>query len=89
MEEKKVICPNCGSSKCIKNGRVNNKQTYLCKSCYSRFSLDRIRKRYPNEIKKTAVKLYKDGYTLTEISKKLDIKIQTIHYWIKNSRNGR
>ena len=89
MEEKKGICPNCGSSKCIKNGRVNNKQTYLCKSCYSRFSLDRIRKRYPNEIKKTAVKLYKDGYTLTEISKKLDIKIQTIHYWIKNSRNGR
>ncbi len=70
MEERKVVCPNCESNICIKNGRVNKKQTYLCKSCYSRFSLDRVRRRYPNEVKKKAVRLYKEGHTLTEISKK-------------------
>ncbi|WP_425440016.1 IS1/IS1595 family N-terminal zinc-binding domain-containing protein [Persephonella hydrogeniphila] len=46
-----VICPNCGASRCIKNGRVNGKQTYLCKECFSRFSTDRVRRRYSKETK--------------------------------------
>ncbi|WP_457625645.1 transposase [Persephonella sp.] len=85
MLKHNVTCPNCGASRCIKNGRVNGKQTYLCKECFSRFSTDRVRKRYSKEIKKQAVLMYRDGFTLTEISKRLNIKVQTIHYWIKNN----
>nr|WP_274600286.1 hypothetical protein [Persephonella atlantica] len=55
----------------------------MCKSCYSRFFLDRVKKRYPASIKKETIKLYNEGYTLTELSKKFNIKVQTIHYWIK------
>ncbi len=78
-----ITCPHCLSTKVIKNGKSNGKQTYLCKSCYSRFFLDRIKKRYPLSTKKEVIRLYNEGYTLTELSRKFDIKVQTIHYWIK------
>ncbi|WP_457642892.1 transposase [Persephonella sp.] len=82
-EKKEIICPDCGATECIKNGKANGKQTYLCKNCLTRFTLNRIRNRYPKSIKKQAVLLRKQGYKLAEISKELNVKIQTIHYWLK------
>jgi len=78
-----IRCPDCGSGEYIKNGKAKGKQIYLCKSCYSRFSLDRKKPRYPAEIKKEAVFLYRQGLTLTQIAWKLNVNVQTIYYWIK------
>ncbi|NPA58495.1 MAG: IS1 family transposase [Aquificae bacterium] len=86
-EKKEIKCPNCGSTRCIKNGKVKGKQTYLCKDCFSRFSLNRKRQRYPDRIKKEAVAMYKEGYTLSQIARKLNVKVQTVHYWLKAYRN--
>ncbi|WP_457627046.1 IS1/IS1595 family N-terminal zinc-binding domain-containing protein [Persephonella sp.] len=83
LERKEVKCPNCGSGVCIKNGKVKGKQTYLCKKCYSRFSLERVRQRYPEKVKKQAVAMYREGYTLTQIANNLNVKVQTVHYWIR------
>ncbi|MDQ7055731.1 MAG: IS1 family transposase [Persephonella sp.] len=82
-EKREVVCPNCHSKKVIKNGKSNGKQTYLCKTCYSRFLLNREKERYPVSLKKDVVRLYNEGHTLTELSRKFSIKVQTIHYWIK------
>lgn len=83
-----IKCPNCNSTNCVKNGKVNGRQTYLCKECYSRFLVERNKKRYPASLKKEAIKLYKEGKTLTEIANILNIKVQTIHYWIKHKSSN-
>jgi len=81
---KKVKCPNCKNDYCIKNGKVNGKQTYLCKECFSRFTLDRVRNRYPEKLKKEAYEMYLSGKSISEVARKLNIKVQTVHYWIKS-----
>lgn len=32
-----IVCPNCGSVSCIKNGTVRDKQRFLCRDCYKTF----------------------------------------------------
>jgi transposase-like protein len=32
-----LICPNCGSISCVKNGRVRTKQRFLCRDCSKTF----------------------------------------------------
>lgn len=32
-----VVCPNCGSVQCVKNGTVRGKQRFLCKDCEKTF----------------------------------------------------
>ena len=80
---KKIICPDCGSENCVKNGRAKGKQTYLCKECYTRFIINRQKKKYPRTIKFKAVKMYKEGISISKIAKLLDIPVQNISYWIK------
>ncbi|WP_457621076.1 IS1/IS1595 family N-terminal zinc-binding domain-containing protein [Persephonella sp.] len=89
MGGKKVRCPHCESERCVKNGKANGKQTYLCKDCYYRFTINATKRKYPFKIRREAVNLYKEGYTLTEISKKLNIKVQTIHHWVKKYKDLR
>ena len=33
-----MTCPDCDSQKIVRNGRSNNKQSYLCHSCKRRFT---------------------------------------------------
>ena len=86
MGGKPVKCPHCESANCVKNGKANGKQTYLCKECFYRFTINATKRKYSFKIRKKAINLYKEGYTLTEISKTLNIKIQTIHHWVKKYR---
>lgn len=32
-----LICPNCGSVDCVKNGKVRGKQRFLCNDCHKTF----------------------------------------------------
>lgn len=38
MSKKRRICPRCGTSGCVRNGRARGIQTFLCGSCRLRFS---------------------------------------------------
>ncbi len=86
MAARRISCPHCKSISCVKNGKANGKQTYLCKDCYYRFTLNASKRKYPNKIKKEAINLYKEGYTLTEVSRMMNIKVQTLHHWVKKYR---
>lgn len=35
-----IICPNCGSADCVKNGKINNKQRLLCRDCGRTFGFN-------------------------------------------------
>ena len=35
-----LICPNCGSIDCVKNGKVRLKQRFICKDCSKTFGLN-------------------------------------------------
>ncbi|PKP59846.1 MAG: hypothetical protein CVT88_04495 [Candidatus Altiarchaeales archaeon HGW-Altiarchaeales-1] len=56
-----ILCKKCGSSECIKHGKSDNKQRYLCKSCGCNFVLGDARKKVSEEDKALAVSLYLSG----------------------------
>jgi len=78
-----ICCPDCGSSQCIKDGKVNNKQTYLCKECYRRFIVNPAKRHHTPKEKKMAILLYKEGNSIRAISSILGIPFTTVAYWIK------
>lgn len=77
------MCPYCESNDYVKNGKVNGKQTYLCKSCGKRFIKNREKNAY-NQIKKEkAISLYRKGLSLRKIAKMTNIPHTTINYWVR------
>ena len=47
-----IICPCCGSGKCINNGRIHNgKQNHRCKDCGRQFVRDKQQKTIPEWIR--------------------------------------
>ena len=78
-----VSCPECGSQQCIKDGKVNNKQTYLCKCCFRRFVLNPSKRHHTIEKRKQAISLYQQGNSIRAIATSLGIPFTTVAYWIK------
>ena len=57
----KTVCKKCGGTKCVKSGKVRNKQRYNCKLCGYNFVLDDEREKVGREGKALAVLLYSAG----------------------------
>ncbi|NPA51705.1 MAG: IS1 family transposase [Aquificae bacterium] len=77
------MCPYCGDDNYVKNGKVNQKQTYLCKTCRKRFVKNREKNAYGKLIREKALNLYKEGLSLRKISKLTNIPHTTINYWVR------
>ncbi|WP_093396185.1 IS1/IS1595 family N-terminal zinc-binding domain-containing protein [Thermodesulforhabdus norvegica] len=81
-------CPHCGSNWCIKNGRANGKQTYLCRHCNYRFTPEAKRHVHPRWLKEKAIGMYLEGMSISSISRALGISLVTVYSWIKKSPMG-
>ncbi|OAB78664.1 transposase-like zinc-binding domain-containing protein [Cochleicola gelatinilyticus] len=77
------LCPNCGSTKHIKSGIVNNRQRYKCKSCNYFFTVNKIGKKIDDYYVNKSLQLYLEGLTYREIERILGISHVSIMNWVK------
>ena len=73
------ICPNCYSSRIIKNGRTKTqKQQYFCKKCYKRFLDFYTYQAYRSGIDNDIIALTKEGTGIRSIARLLKISPTTL-----------
>ena len=78
----KPPCPKCQSIEVVKNGKVQGKQRYKCKSCSLQFTRLTPRGR-PAQEKATAVTLYTLGLSIRAIARLIGVSPTAVLKWIK------
>ena len=78
----KPPCPKCQSIEVVKNGKVQGKQRYKCKSCSLQFTRLTPRGR-PAQEKAMAVTLYTLGLSLRAIARLIGVSPTAVLKWIK------
>jgi transposase-like protein len=79
------VCPYCGHDEVSRNGKYNENQRYICKSCQKTFT-DFTRSPHYNskkDIKKWILyaKCMINGYSIRKCAKIVEISIPTSFYW--------
>ena len=81
-------CKYCNCKDCIKRGKTRTgKQRYFCKNCERIFVLEKIKRFYPEEFKKEAIRLYFEGNSSRAVGRILKIGKETCLRWIKAYAN--
>ena len=78
----KPPCPKCQSREVVKNGKVQGKQRYKCKSCSLQFTRLTPRGR-PAQEKAMAVTLYTQGLSIRAIARLIEVSPSAVLTWIK------
>ena len=78
----KPPCPTCQSIEVVKNGKVQGKQRYKCKSCSLQFTRLTPRGR-PAQEKAMAVTLYTLGLSIRAIARLIGVSPTAVLKWIK------
>ena len=78
----KPPCPKCQSIAVVKNGKVQGKQRYKCKSCSLQFTRLTPRGR-PAQEKAMAVTLYTLGLSIRAIARLIGVSPTAVLKWIK------
>ena len=78
----KPPCPKCQSREVVKNGKVQGKQRYKCKSCSLQFTRLTPRGR-PAQEKAMAVTLYTLGLSIRAIARLIGVSPTAVLKWIK------
>ena len=78
----KPPCPKCQSIEVVKNGKVQGKQRYKCKSCSLQFTRLTPRGR-PAQEKAMAVTLYTIGLSIRAIARLIGVSPTAVLKWIK------
>ena len=78
----KPPCPKCQSIEVVKNGKVQGKQRYKCKSCSLQFTRLTPRGR-PAQEKAMAVTLYTLGLSIRAIARLIGVSQTAVLKWIK------
>lgn len=76
-------CPKCNHTTYCKDGIVNQRQRYQCKSCNYRYTVLRKSDVRPDEIKRAALAMYLEGLGYRDIARILGVNHVSIFYWIK------
>ena len=76
-----TTCPSCNMEGCTKDGIVNEKQRYKCKSCGYRHTVKHLGK--SPDIKRQALQLYLDGLGFRSIGRFLNCRHVAVYNWIK------
>jgi len=76
-----VFCPKCSSEKCVKDGIINKRQRYRCKSCNFRHTVQH-RGKSP-DVKRQALELYLEGLGFRSIGRFLKCSHVAVYNWIK------
>ena len=79
------VCPHCGHDEVSRNGKFNQKQRYICKSCRKTFTDFTLSPHYNSkkDIKKWILyaKCLVNGYSIRKCAKIVEISIPTSFYW--------
>mgnify|MGYP006074029781 FL=1 len=78
----KLACSKCQSIEVVKNGKVQGKQRYKCKSCSLQFTRLTPRGR-PAQEKAMAVTLYTLGLSIRAIARLIGVSPTAVLKWIK------
>ncbi|MCJ7633622.1 DDE-type integrase/transposase/recombinase [Candidatus Bathyarchaeota archaeon] len=82
-----MICKYCGSDNVVKNGHIDEKQFYLCKSCGHKFIEPEAypKMRTKGRVIATAIDLYFEGLSVrkvqVQLDKILDVKVSQVAIW--------
>ncbi len=79
-----TICKHCGSDDLVKNGYVNKKQRYLCRSCDKTFRVGDNREKYTMEQKIRVIKLYTENMGIRSIERLEKVPGSLLVHWIRN-----
>ncbi|MCA9865233.1 MAG: IS1 family transposase [Anaerolineales bacterium] len=80
-----VACPRCYQAKHqLRDGRTPaGSQRYRCGLCRCRYTPFPKDQGYDEEVRFQALQLYLEGYSMREISRRLDVNHQSIANWMK------
>lgn len=76
-------CPKCKDTKYCKDGIINGRQRYQCKSCSYRYTVSQRSNARSNEIKRMALSMFLEGLDYRVIGRILQVNYVTVFYWIK------
>lgn len=83
-DEEEIICPNCGSIYCVKNGNVRGKQRFLCRDCEKTFGYTSksaiSNTKLTNEQWKEYIKCMIQGYSIRKCAEIVDVCVKTSFY---------
>ena len=80
----KIFCKHCGSDDQVKNGYVQGKQRYKCRSCGKTYRQGDLRERYTNEQRLRVIKWYLEGAGIMSIERMEGIPNPLIIKWIRS-----
>ena len=78
-----IKCKHCGENKAVKNGYVQGKQRYECKSCGKTFRMGDLREKYSNEQRLRVIKWYLEGAGIMSIERMEGVPNPLIIKWIR------
>ena len=79
-----LACKHCGSSSIVKDGMVNKKQRYLCRSCKKTTREGDKRERYTMRQKMRVIKLYTEGVGIRTIERLEGVSAPLVVVWIRH-----
>ena len=80
-----MLCKRCNSKDIVKNGFMNSKQRYKCKSCFTNFTHGDSRNKYDNKTRNLAVRMHLNNCGFRRISEILEVPLSTCFSWIKKA----
>lgn len=78
-------CPECKSTKIVKNGRRRDKQNYLCRHCNRQFIDTYDSRGYSDEVKDHCLTLYCNGMGFRAIERSTGVRHNTVINWVKQT----
>ncbi len=76
-------CSYCRSSKVVKNGCRQGKQSYLCRDCGRQFRENPQPQGYSGDVKDLCVKMSLNGMGFRGIERLTGVHHTTVLYWVK------
>ena len=89
LENKNNICPKCAATDGqMKNGKNRSgTQTMLCRHCKKSYTLEPKSRKYDEEVKTMALKIYYAGVSGRGVGKVLGMNKANVYNWIKAKKN--
>lgn len=76
-------CPKCNGSSVRKDGKVKQKQRYLCLTCHYRYTVQQKSTARTISTKRNALILYISGLGFRSIGRCLDVSHVSVYQWLK------
>ncbi len=77
-------CTHCNSERFVKNGKIKQKQRFLCKNCNKTF-YDQEKSRYTDDFKRECLHFYLRGTGIRAIAEVKKMPHSLLIHWIKTA----